>query len=59
MADMEKSILDTIKKRKIGYFGHVLREQKYELIKMIIQGKIEDSHRGSGMRKMSRLRNIC
>lgn len=30
MAGADKSILETIKKRKIGYFGHVLRESKYK-----------------------------
>lgn len=57
MANTERSILETVKKRKIGYFGHVLRARKYELLKLIIQGKIKN-HRGPGRRKFSWMKNI-
>lgn len=53
MADKERSILDTIKKRKIGFFGNMLRRTKYKLSIMMIQGKIEDGHSGLRRRKMS------
>lgn len=36
IAATRRSIPDNIKKRKIKYFGHMLRGPKYELIKMII-----------------------
>ena len=58
MAGTEKSILNTIKKQKIGSFGFVLRGPKYELIKLIIRGKIEGGHRGPKRDKISWLRNI-
>ena len=52
------SILDTIKKQKIEYFGHILQGPKYELIKLIIPGKVGGGHRGPGREKISWLRNI-
>ena len=58
MASTERSILDTIKKRRIGYFGRVLRAPKYELIKLIIRGKIEGWHRVPGRKKILWLRNV-
>lgn len=52
MADTEKVILETIKRRKLGYFGHVIRGSKYGILKLIIQGKIEGK-RGLGRKKIS------
>ena len=57
MANSERMILETIKKRKLGYFGHVIRGKKYELLRLIIQGKIEGK-RGPGWRKISWMKNI-
>ncbi|KMQ92225.1 endonuclease-reverse transcriptase [Lasius niger] len=34
-------ILDEIKRRKLEYFGHVMRNSKYKLLQLIIQGKVE------------------
>lgn len=33
-------ILNTIKKRKLEYFGHIMRGGIYRLLKNIIQGKV-------------------
>ena len=57
LANTERTILETIKKRKLGYFGHVIRGEKYELLRLIIQGKIEGK-RGPGRRKNSWMKNI-
>ena len=59
MAGIERSIPDTNKKWKTGYFGHVLRGPKYELIKLIIQGKIEGVHRGPGREKIQELMRVA
>lgn len=34
-------ILGEIKRRKLEYFGHVMRNSKYKLLQLIIQGKVE------------------
>lgn len=52
-----RELLTDIKRRKISYFGHVMRGQKYELLQLIVQGKIEGK-RGVGRKQMSWLRNI-
>jgi len=36
----ELEMMKTIKCRKLQYFGHVLRSEKYQLLQLIIQGKI-------------------
>ncbi|XP_055388393.1 uncharacterized protein LOC129616943 [Condylostylus longicornis] len=53
----QRELLLTIKKQKAAYFGHVIRGQKYELLQLIIQGRIEGK-RGVGRKQMSWLRNI-
>jgi len=53
----ERELLTTIKKRKSAYFGHIMRADKYEVLQLIIQGKIEGK-RGIGRKKCSWLRNI-
>jgi hypothetical protein len=52
MAKTESMVPETIKSRKIKYFGHVIRGEKYKLLRLIIQGKIEGK-RGAGRRKTS------
>jgi len=37
----EPEIIRTIKIRKLCYFGHVIKREKYEMLRLIIQGKIE------------------
>ena len=50
-------VLNTIKKRKIEYLGHIMRNEKYDLLQLIIQGKI-DGRRKPGRRKTSWLKNL-
>lgn len=50
--DMEKTeIVNMIKERKLRYLGHIMRNTKYQLLKLILQGKIE-GRRGSGRRRI-------
>jgi len=37
----ELEILHSVKVRKMAYLGHVMRDQKYQLIQLILQGKID------------------
>lgn len=53
----DKEILITVKKRKMAYFGHIMRGNKYEFLQLIMQGKI-NSKRGPGRRRISWLKNI-
>lgn len=55
--DEDRELLRTIKRRKTAYLGHVMRNKKYQLLQLIIEGKIE-GRRGMGRKKMSWLRNI-
>jgi Reverse transcriptase (RNA-dependent DNA polymerase) len=52
-----KEVLNTIKKKKLEYFGHVIRNEKYRLLQVVIQGKIEGK-RGPGRRRISWLKNL-
>lgn len=38
-------VLNTIKRRKLEYFGHIMRNPKYELLQVITQGKIQGRRR--------------
>jgi len=49
--------IDTVKKRKVSYLGHTFRGSKYELLRLILMGKIEGK-RGPGRKQHSWLRNI-
>lgn len=40
-AGVERTLFTNIKHRKIEYLGHVLRGEKYELQRLIMEGKIE------------------
>lgn len=53
----EKEVASTIKQRKLEYLGHILRHEKYRLLQLILQGKI-DSKRGPGRRRHSWLQNL-
>lgn len=53
----EKELMLLIKKRKTQYFGHIMRNQKYELLQLIIEGKINNK-RGPGRRRNSWLKNL-
>jgi len=37
----DRELLDTIKRRKTAYLGHVIRNERYQFLKLIIEGKIE------------------
>lgn len=50
-------IMRTVKTRKLSYLGHVMRNEKYHLIQLILQGKIEGK-RTQGRRRTSWLKNI-
>lgn len=52
-----RGILTIIKRRKTAYLGHIMRNAKYGLLQLIIEGKVE-GRRGVGRKKMSWLRNI-
>lgn len=39
--DKNRELLTTIKRRKTAYFGHIMRGSKYQLLQLIIEGKIE------------------
>jgi len=43
----EKEAVFTVKKRKLEYFGHMLRHEKHRLLQLVVQGKV-DSKRGTG-----------
>ncbi|CAG9832062.1 unnamed protein product [Diabrotica balteata] len=53
----EREVGISIKKRKLEYLGHVMRHNKYRVLQLIVQGKI-DSRRGSGRRRHSWLQNL-
>ncbi|KAL3268742.1 hypothetical protein HHI36_007844 [Cryptolaemus montrouzieri] len=55
--DKHREILFTVKKRKMEYFGHIMRHEKYRLLQLIIQGKT-DSKRGPGRRRHSWLHSL-
>nr|CAH7723139.1 unnamed protein product [Callosobruchus chinensis] len=59
MAGLEdRELFEHIKKRKISYLGHIIRGERYEFQRLILQGKIEGGRRGTGRKKLSWLRNI-
>ncbi|KAI5746880.1 hypothetical protein M8J77_008501 [Diaphorina citri] len=53
----EPEILHEVKKRKLSYLGHIMRGPKYEILHLIIQGKIIGK-RSVGRRRISWLRNL-
>lgn len=54
----EKEIMYTVKRRKLEYLGHIMRnETKYKLLKCILQGKVEGK-RNVGRRRISWLKNL-
>ena len=53
----DRKLLTLIKRRKTAYLGHISRHQRYELPKLIMEGKIE-GRRGPGRRQCSWLKNI-
>ncbi|CAH2241180.1 jg3246 [Pararge aegeria aegeria] len=55
--NQRRELLHTIKIRKVAYLGHVLRHERYELLQLIMMGRVA-GRRGVGRRKKSWLRNI-
>ena len=53
----ERELLQIIKKRKLEYFGNVIRGPKYKTLQVIMQGKIEGKRR-IGRKNLSWLRNF-
>ncbi|KAL4707918.1 hypothetical protein ACJJTC_013709 [Scirpophaga incertulas] len=52
-----RKLMQTIKNRKVAYLGHVLRHERYDILQLIMMGKLAGK-RGIGRRKKSWLRNI-
>lgn len=53
----ERELITSIKARKLQYLGHMMRGNKYELMRVIMQGKIKGK-RSIGRRRLSWLRNL-
>lgn len=54
----QKELLDTtIKERKMQYLGHVLRGERYELLRLIMEGKVQGK-RSVGRRENSWLKDM-
>lgn len=53
----ERELMRTIKIRKLAYLGHVMRNEKYSLLQLVLQGKIE-GRRPPGRRRTSWLKNL-
>jgi len=49
----DRELLDTIKRGKTAYLGHVICNERYQFVQLLIEGK-----RGIGRKKMSWLRNV-
>ena len=52
-----RELLTTIKRRKAAYLGQISRHDRYQLLQLILEGKI-DGRRGVGRKQMSWARNI-
>ena len=57
MNGKEYEVINTIKARKLQYLGHIMRGQRYEMLRLIMQGKIKGK-RNVGRRRISWLRNL-
>ena len=53
----EVEVLYEIKRWKLYYFGHLMRNEKYRLFQLVMEGKIEGKS-GQGRRKSSWLKNL-
>jgi len=54
----EKVVMKMIKRRKLEYLGHIIRnDKKYKLLKSILQGKVFGKRR-LGKRRISWLKNL-
>ncbi len=50
-AKTEQTMIEIIKKWEMGYFNLIITDQKYKLLHLILQGKME-GQRGRGRRKL-------
>jgi hypothetical protein len=57
MMQKERELLTTVKRRKAAYLGHIFRGEKYALLQLLVQGKIE-GRRGMGRKRVSWLKNL-
>lgn len=55
--EKETELIFTIQRRKLEYLGHVMRGPKYEILRLIIQGKISGK-RSIGRRRISWMKNL-
>lgn len=55
--DIDRELMDTIKKRETAYLDHIVRHNKDELLQLFIEWKIEGK-RGPARRLCSWLKNI-
>lgn len=53
----EVQLVKIVKNRKAKYFGHIIRHREYNLLQLILEGKI-NGKRGQGRRKKSWFKNI-
>lgn len=53
----EMMVLHDLRRRKLEYFGHAIRNEKYRFLQLVMEGKIE-GRRGMGRRRISWLKNL-
>ncbi|KAF6202919.1 hypothetical protein GE061_003326 [Apolygus lucorum] len=53
----DRQLFKDVKRRKIGYLGHVFRGDRYAFQRLVLEGKIE-GRRGIGRKQLSWLRDI-
>lgn len=53
----KRELIDIINKRKIASLGHIMRNEKYQFLRLMKDGRIEGK-RGIGRTKMSEFPNI-
>ena len=53
----EMEVLYEVKRRRLEYFGHIIRNGKYRLLQLVVEGKIEGKRR-PGQRNTSWLKNL-
>ena len=52
-----RELMRTIKERKLQYIGHIMRGKKYEILRLIIEGKVQGK-RSVGRRQNSWLKDL-
>ena len=53
----EMEVLYEVKRRRLEYFGHIIRNEKYRLLQLVMEGKIEGKGR-PGRKKTSWLKKL-